>query len=282
MQLRHKVGSIRFRQRHERSSHNDEFDLSSFRIPSQSAPSSSSGDDAGKEKPHLVNAVSQCPELLHSSFGLLIRIIPSSNSSHRSRLVTLAEKHNTKSARQLLGREPRGGNDTTHSVGLGRVLEIGIRTSRTVPKPGNQDGGSSQEKSNEGAKRVDSHTNVARHGDVGAPMGLGHDRHDCNLIHEPIIPESAPMSPSPGGKKKKKKLTPLAVRTGLALSLGSRMSLTSCGTAAIISTSLGMTEEPTFFATAVLSALRLTDVPSWWETRRARTISVQQRMVSSD
>jgi hypothetical protein len=44
-------------------------------------------------------------------------------------------------------------------------------------------------------------------------------------------------------------LTPLAVLTGFALSFGSRMPLTSCGTALIMSTRRGTTVEPCFFAT---------------------------------
>ena len=106
-------------------------------------------------------------------------------------------------------------------------------------------------------------------------MRFRHDRHDRNLSSQII------SNPSPKSREKMQMLTPLAVLTGFALNFGNRISLASCGTAAIISTNLATTLHLYFLATFVLSALRLIERESWCASSSSRTISVQQRISSS-
>ena len=56
--------------------------------------------------------------------------------------------------------------------------------------------------------------------------------------------------------------TPEAVRTGLAFSLGRREFLCSCGTAAMISTSLGEVSKPYFDANLDFNLFNCTSLPS--------------------
>jgi len=76
-------------------------------------------------------------------------------------------------------------------------------------------------------------------------------------------------------------LTPEAVLTGLALKTGNNKSLDSCGTALMISTNLGTTLLPCFFAIVVFNALRLMVCPFEWASRREETISEQTTIVCS-
>jgi hypothetical protein len=100
---------------------------------------------------YLVDAVTQCLELLDSPSSLFIRVVSGANGSHTRWFVT--------------------------GVTLSTVVEIRVGATGAVSENPSRLGIS--EVGRRGLFHV--HTNVARHSDVRTPVGLAHDRNHGDL-----------------------------------------------------------------------------------------------------
>lgn len=123
-------------------------------------------------------------------------------------------------------------------------------------------------------RNLHSHADVASHGYVWTSMGFAHNRHHSNLSKRSIISFRAGLE-----QPRIRQPTPLAVRIGFALNLGSNAGFNASGTAAIMSTSLGLPWSLCFFETVFRSVLRL--IASWVSCAFARMLTISEHVLMS-